>query len=139
MMSNRRQVGFTLIELMIVVAVIAILASIAVPSYIEHVRKTRRAAAAACMLEGVQYMERYYTTNLRYVTAAGGAAAPAIPACATDVSRFYTVEVESASDSAFRIKATPKQTDSKCGVIKVDNKGVKSVTGSYSGSPSSCF
>lgn len=138
-MLKQNETGFTLIELMIVVAVIGILAAVAVPSYQENIRKTRRAAAAACMLEGVQYLERYYTTNLRYVTAAGGSAAPAIPACATDVTRFYTIAVESASDSAFTIKATPSQTDPNCGTIKVDNKGTKTASGSYSATPSKCF
>src|SRR3546814_19429854 len=57
--------GFTLIELMIVVAIVAILAAIAYPSYINHITKTRRAAGAGCALEAAKFMERFYTTNLR--------------------------------------------------------------------------
>jgi len=58
--------GFTLIELMIAVAIVGILAAIAYPSYIEHVRKTRRADAKAVVLELSQWMERFYTENSRY-------------------------------------------------------------------------
>ena len=61
-----RSRGFTLIELVIVVAIIAILSAIAYPTYINYITKTRRAAATACLSEYANYMERYYTSNLRY-------------------------------------------------------------------------
>lgn len=58
--------GFTLIELMITVSVIAILAAIAYPSYTDHVAKGRRAETRAMMLEGAQWMERFYAENYCY-------------------------------------------------------------------------
>ena len=58
----RRNRGFTLIELMIVVVIVGILASVAYPSYREHVAKTRRADAQAALMELAQFMERRYTT-----------------------------------------------------------------------------
>src|SRR3546814_21115150 len=61
--------GFTLIELMVVVAIIAILASIAYPAYNDYIVKTRRSAGAACLLDQAQFMERYYTTNMGYSSA----------------------------------------------------------------------
>jgi type IV pilus assembly protein PilE len=58
-----RQKGFTLIEIMVVVAIIAILAAIALPSYSEYMARTRRGTAASCLLEVGQLVERHYTKN----------------------------------------------------------------------------
>lgn len=66
MINNGREKGFTLIELMIVVAIIGILASIAYPSYKEYVAKSRRAEAKATLMAGQQWMERFYSENFRY-------------------------------------------------------------------------
>ena len=72
--ARTRHTGFTLIEVMIVVAVIGILAAIAYPSYQESVTKTRRSAAQGCLVEMAQFMERFYTTNMRYDQTAAGVA-----------------------------------------------------------------
>lgn len=128
--------GFTLIELMIVVAVIAVLAAISYPSYRDHVIKTRRAAAAACMMEAAQFMERYYTTNMTY----SGATMPTL-GCLADTSRFYTIGLSAAATAtAFTMRAVPTSTqnDSKCGTISIDQKGTKAKTGT-AGNVSECF
>lgn len=64
--SRRLASGFTLIELMIVVAIIAILAAIAYPSYAEAVRKGRRAEARTALLQLMQQQERFMTQNNTY-------------------------------------------------------------------------
>ncbi|MEJ6656265.1 MAG: type IV pilin protein [Pseudomonas sp.] len=65
-MGSRTQQGFTLIEVMIVVVIIGILAAIALPSYQEYVRQTRRAEVSALLLENAQLLERHYTRNGSY-------------------------------------------------------------------------
>lgn len=67
-MTKHKTNGFTLIELMIVVAVIAILASIALPSYSSYVARSKRAEARAEMLKAEGWLERYYTENNRFTS-----------------------------------------------------------------------
>jgi type IV pilus assembly protein PilE len=128
--------GFTLIELMITVAIVAILAAIAYPSYQNHVTKTRRAAAAACAMEAAQYMERFYTTNMSYANAKGvGGAAVALPQtqCATDLVDHYTVKLSAVAVASYTIAAEPeggqKARDTKCAILSIDQTGKKSVSG----------
>lgn len=76
-LSKRANCGFTLIELMIVVAIIGILAAIAYPNYQEYIRNAKRADAETALMELAHFMERHYTANGRYVDGAGKA--PVLP------------------------------------------------------------
>lgn len=131
-MVMKRQHGFTLIELMIVVAVMGILASIAYPSYQDSVRKSRRADARAVLLEAAQFMERRYTEDLT-----GGY--PAIdldtvglgksPKDGTTLYYDVTVAVTTVSGRgvAFALSAVPSgaQSSDVCGTLTLTNAGVK--------------
>ncbi|MFC3717083.1 type IV pilin protein [Luteimonas soli] len=120
--------GFTLIELMVVVAIIAILASIAYPAYTDYIVKTRRSAGAACLMEQAQFMERYYTTNMGYA----GAVLPAT-ACTSELSDHYSFAFSAGPAAAtYTLAATPQGSqasqDSSCGTLTINQAGVKSPT-----------
>lgn len=136
MHSNNAQVirGFTLIELMIVVAIIAVLAAIAYPAYTDYVVRSRRAAAAGCLQEHAQLLERHFATQMTYV------GAPAFNGqCAADLAQFYTFTPVIAART-FRLTATPstRQNDSKCGELGLNQIGVKTKSGTAS-SINDCF
>lgn len=126
------QRGFTLIELMIVVAIIGVLSAIVYPNYTQYVIDSRRATAAACLTEQSQLMERYYTTNLTYV----GATLPAVQQCRTDLTGFYQfgIVLSAATPRQYDISAAPingqLNNDSKCGcALTLDQTGAKGTSG----------
>lgn len=129
--------GFTLIELMIAIAIIGVLAAISYPSYINYTTNTRRAAAAACMTELSAFMERHYTTFMRYTTAAG--AAPTLPdtSCRTDLALFYTFGFNGVpTATTFSIQAVPQgiqaSRDTKCATLRLNQAGQQTQTGTAS-------
>ncbi len=151
-MRNRTQSGgFTLIELMIVVAIVAILAAIAYPSYQDSVRKSRRADAKAVMLEATQWMERFFTVNNRYDQNRAGTAV-------TDASQFpssgltespkeggppggyYAITLGNLGQNTFTLTATPQatggQNNDRCGglmgpTLNLNQLGQKGVNGVF--------
>lgn len=136
--------GFTLIELMIVVAIIAILAAIAYPSYTNYVIKTRRVSAAACLSEYANYMERYYTTNMAYDKDSAGTAnvLPGLDcASAGRTGPYYKYTFDTLTASAFTISAAPKNSqlaDTKCGTLSLDQAG-KRVASASSTAAATCW
>lgn len=115
--------GFTLIELMIVVAVIAILAAIAYPSYADSVRKGRRGQAKADLLELAQLAERHRTVNNTY----DGFALPFTASPREGGTAYYTVTLETATTDTLLLKAAAQgaQTKDKCLDLTINQAGAK--------------
>ncbi|TXH69559.1 MAG: type IV pilin protein [Thiothrix sp.] len=139
-----QQQGFTLIELMVVVAIVGILAAIAYPSYMDSVMKSRRGAAKACLSEYAHFMERFYTTNLAYDknTAGVNLAVPTL-ACTTEgrINQYYTFAISNLTRSTFTATATPigsqLSADTKCGTLSLTHDGQRQV--SVSGNAATCW
>ena len=127
--------GFSLLELMIVVVVAAIIAAIAFPVYQEHVRKSRRAAATAALIDATSRQEQFFLDNKTYTTTltAGGLN---MNATTEDGNYILTVDAPSgacALDRCYSMRATPQgvQAGDKCGALAINSERVKT--------PSNCW
>ena len=118
--------GFTLIELMIVLAIIGILAMVAYPSYMESVKRGQRSSARTSLLEAQQFMERVYAANSRYTTDEAGMLSPTLPARLQAVpteSPRYNLTV-AATLIGYTLTARPIGADI-CGDLTLTHTGVK--------------
>lgn len=131
--AARQARGFTLIELMIVVAVVAILAAVSYPLYSDQVRKSRRAQAKADLVEYAQLAERFHTVNNTYVgfTFPGGGNTIASPR--EGGTAAYTLGLET-TQTTFSLTATASEKQSKdpCGNLSVNQANVKTAGGDLS-------
>lgn len=140
--QNNPERGFTLIELMVVVAIVGILAAIAYPSYTSQIARGRRADARVQLASAQQWVEKFYSENYNYATdTAGNASTTAFNAQpfsssprVGDGGAVYTIGLTVASTSqtytltAAPISAGPMAGDS-CGSLTLTNTGRRGVTG----------
>lgn len=118
--------GFTLIEIMIVIAIIGIIITIAAPSYTEYLKKGRRAEVVSLLSEQAQSLERFYTKNNVYTGITGLSMG----------NDFYTI-TPTIADQTFLLTATRKagttMATDKCGDFTLTNTGVRSMNNATTG------
>ncbi len=146
-MHNRNQHGFTLIEMMIVVAIVGILTAIAYPSYVNSVTKSRRAEGKSLLLDAAAREERFYAQYGTYTTTIGGASGCVGPACGLNypisatttatytnsANGYYQLTAPVAATATFALTVTPLGTqlanDPSCATFTLNNLGVQGATG----------
>jgi type IV pilus assembly protein PilE len=130
-----RASGFTLIELMIVLAIVAIIIAIALPGYQEQIRKTKRSIARGELLEVLGRQEQYFVNNKTYadlLTKLGYSEAVSNTYSVDDDtnsgatgSGIYNIKLTFVNATQFDLEATPTGRDPRCGKLTIDEKGVK--------------
>ncbi|MED5388439.1 MAG: type IV pilin protein [Pseudomonadota bacterium] len=123
--TNAKLSGFTLIELMIVVAIVGMLAAIAYPSYQNHVEKGRVSDGRVALTRAANLMERCFSTRGTYANC------PALATAIPSESGFYSVDDSAADANSFTLQATRAKATSnnKCGTLTLTQTGAKGVTG----------
>ena len=130
--------GFTLIEVMIVVAIVGILSAIAIPSYNEYIRRGHRADARAGLLQAQQWLERASTATGVYPITIPNPLKFRRSDGTPDPTKRYLIDLEAGStNAAFRLTATPTgaQTGDKCGVYTLRHNGVRGANGKEQADP----
>ena len=134
--------GFTLPELMIVVAIVALLMSLAYPSYVESVQKSQRGDAQAALTGLASAMQRYHTeTTPSSFVGAAASGPPGSPKSSVfpsqspldGVTKHYNLGIQSATASAYELRAAPisgsAQDGDKCGTLTMTSTGLRGITG----------
>ena len=125
--GGQRAAGFTLVELLVSISVVAIVAAIAYPSYAEQMRKGRRAAAQAFLVDVANREQQYLLDARTYAVGATALTSLSLTVPA-EVAPFYTVTVEPAaatSPPTYRLVATPVATQVADGALTLDQDGAK--------------
>lgn len=130
--------GFTLIELMITVAIVGILAAIAYPSYQDSVRKGKRAEGRTALIDFMQQQERYLTQTGSYLEVTPGQTGVAFKTFSGDnaASPAYKIGAEACPGSpapslreCVRVFAVPQFTDADVGTLQIMSTGPRDCTG----------
>lgn len=122
-----KKYGFSLIELMIVLAIIGILACIVYPAYKTHIVRTRRTDAIVALNDLAARMEQYYDEHNSYK----GAMIKNLGI--NDNSYYYKLRINSTDDTTYELEAVPisiqAKNDAKCGILILNQLGEKNISG----------
>ncbi|BBB27730.1 type IV pilin protein [Amphritea japonica] len=131
--QKRKSWGFTLIELMIAVAIVGLLAAIAYPSYVQYIQRSWRESARLCLLDMSQQLERRFAADLSYgpVLDANGTDFIFTSACAIDGDMGSRYWFHGAVNNGFILLAAPKggQSNDACGQLGINQSGIKTALG----------
>jgi len=123
---QQRARGFTLIELMIVVAVVGILAAFAYPSFVEFLKRGYRTDARAVLMEAAHTLQRSYSVKNTYA----GVALPAnLTRSPENGTQRYTISITSQTATDFQVQAVPNFADDDCGTLTLTAAGVRGAAG----------
>ena len=129
---SHKERGFTLIEMMLVVAIVAVLAGIAYPNYLEYTTKSRRSDATSMLMQIAAKQEKYFLDNRAYasdLTNLGYANTGTALDPVVSENEYYEIVINRPNAYNFDLTAEPQNTqvgDKKCAKIMLDNEGTKS-------------
>lgn len=129
MRSKKR--GFTLIEMVVVVAIIAILGAIAVPAYQNYLMRSRRADAREMLQRVAAAQERFYTNRNQYTNDLTTAAGLNLGTTASEAGYYNIAVVVGAGNQSYTLTATPTgvQATDRCANLTVNNVGARGYSG----------
>lgn len=131
-MRLQRENGFTLLELMIVLAIVGITVAFAYPAYLDNVVKTKRNDAQGALMAFSSAMERHFVQNNSFLGAAGTQAVPtntgspwifATEAPIDGTEKYYDLTIAAATATTYTLRAVPKGTQAGNGWLQVDSVG----------------
>ncbi|WP_461482457.1 type IV pilin protein [Porticoccus sp.] len=141
-MNRKNNSGFTMIELLIVVAIMAVIVALALPNYREYVIKSNRSVAKGALLEVASREEQYFLNNRSYTNSLVDLGLPANyymgsdgQTLTTSSGSIYQITIDepdsNTGETAYTLSATPQNSqteDGRCGIFSIDEQGLKTVT-----------
>ena len=124
-----KQQGFNLIELMIVLSIVGVLLAYAIPSYIDHLTRTRRLVAETALMRTAGHLEAYFAEHHSYE----GASLEGLKLPESVADNHYRVVIQVATATRFKLAALPQEiqarNDARCGSLILNSRGEKRISG----------